>query len=217
MGNTILPSNSVFDLVDEKARDGTLDINIDYTHMNSTEDAMQNCNNMFLVLNILNFVCIFGKWFVYIYWILGYEEYVSLIETFTSLSMDNVSDLATKINDFGKNFYWPIPAGLFIGMMIVGLACFYPLVHYSAIGVAYEPRVSAEMAAYNGFYWAWILIGWLEPGLYVLDLFLGAGWKGFGSGSASTWFILGSSALYVISMVFMFSTRAGLNDFYFKV
>lgn len=91
------------------------------------------------------------------------------------------------------------------------------MVHYSPISAAYEPRVSAEMAAYDGFYWTWIAIGWLEPGLYVLDIFIGTGWKGFGEESQTTWFILGSAALYVCSMIFMFSTRAGLNDFYLKV
>lgn len=74
------------------------------------------------------------------------------------------------------------------------------------------------VAQYDTFWWLWLIIGWGEPLLYAMNWILPDQGTGFeGIDAIGTYLIVGSAALYGVTMFFLMGSRSLLTDMYEKV
>lgn len=145
-------------------------------------------------MGIFNWILPFGQVFIYVYYIIGFEDIMALVTVVMGLVSFDVSSLAsgtgsnpitgltTAFEALGKKLSWGIPGGIFISVCLNTSVSWWVMIYHTGSDAALtrirdDPN-NTQMDMYwqtvMGFFYSWWIIGWAMPLLMAMEWILGA-------------------------------------------
>jgi len=142
-----------------------------------------------LILAIINWLFVWGKYFLYFYGVLDVATIISDVMgvgavdsssvAAASSSISGITDLLKKV--VGK-FTIFLPASLFVSSILNSALTFWPLVYYPYS--LDHSKLGAFYSVCEAFFYSWWIVGWIPTGLAIADIAMATP---YGSGKLDLW------------------------------
>ena len=143
-----------------------------------------------MILAIINWLFVWGKYFLYFYGVLDVASIITEVmgvaggvsttsAAGAAASIGGITDLLKKV--VGK-FTIFLPASLFVSSILNSALTFWPLVYYPYS--LDHSKLGAFYSVCEAFFYAWWIVGWIPTALAVVDIAMATP---YGSGKMSTW------------------------------
>jgi len=196
-------------------------------NQNYTDTDMQIANGGYLAMAIINWVAMFGKYFIWIYYILGTRiiQYIeTIIVNFDAANIrPTVEEVLALFENIGKVGTWPMSASMVFGSILNTTVTFWLFVWYMPLLFQWEPEMSAHQTTLDAFFYVWLILGWGQPVLAGLEWnsAWGMGYLGFECdpyrNCAHTWLTIYTFAEYLITFFVLVLCRYPQSQMYFKL
>lgn len=134
----------------------------------------------FLILAIINWLFVWGKYFCYFY---GVLDVASIITDLSGVSFSGgLGSIGGIISKTVGKFTVFLPASLFTSSILNSAVTFWPLVYYPYS--LDHAKLGAFYSVCEAFFYSWWIIGWLPTALGIIDI---AMTKPYGQGSIGLW------------------------------
>jgi len=142
----------------------------------------------FLLLSIINWVTVWGKYFIYFYGVLQVtaiiDKVMSVAGAASADPLAAIGGLTSTLSEITKAFSAMLPASLLISSILNSSVTFWPMVYYRAKYELDPARLGAFYSVCEAFFYSWWIIGWLPTALAIMDLVMEAP---IGTGTLGMW------------------------------
>lgn len=199
-------TNSTSGVITEDRNEGIVQIgNPDGNSIN----AMWGANGGYLAVAIINWVLMFGKYFYYVYFGIGWDKIMALVNAVVGADLTGLGDALTAML---TRLTWPTPAGLLLGTILNTFVTTYVMSRYRASEDLMYPNLGAYVRQCDSFFWVWIFLGIGKPVLMSLDWVFGT--KAFSLADPYTHMALIEIGEWFLTFLVLVISRGPLIAFY---
>lgn len=172
-------------------------------------DTMWAANGAYLAMAIINWILMFGKYFYYVYFGIGFAAAMNLV---TTIMTGDIMNLEAALTTLVARLTWPTPCGLLLGTLLNLMVNSYVMAFYMSSEEMTNPKMGAWVRMCDGFFWVWIILGGGKPVLMAMDWFFGT--KKFDILDAYTQLALFEIVEYVVTLMILIIFRGPIISFY---
>jgi hypothetical protein len=179
---------------------------------------MDGAATAFLLFALINWILVWGKYFVYFYFVLDAPGIATTV--MASLgdvsSLEGIGSLVKVFEGVIAKFTAAIPGGLLLASIFNSSVTFWPMVYYRSKAELDPAKMGAYYSTCEAFFYTWWIVGWMPAGVMALDIFMATP---IGTGSMNTWnmiMVFGSAAEWFTTVIVLSIVYPSFDAWFLK-